>query len=132
MIVVTGSQDGAASQLRGPTFTGDVWAHPVLPATNGVLVNDITFTPGARTFWHSHENGQLLQVTSGVGFVCAEGQDPIVVRAGDTIWTPPGERHWHGATPDTVMAHTAISLGETRWNDAVTETEYHRPSQKDE
>ena len=24
------------------------------------------------------------------------------------VWFPPGEKHWHGATPTTAMTHIAI------------------------
>ena len=125
MIVVRGNDSGAQSELRGPTFTGDVWAAPVLPATDGVVINDIVFTPGAHTFWHSHEHGQILQITAGEGFVCADGAAPVLVRAGDTVWTPPGERHWHGATPHSILSHTAISLGSTHWAEEVSDSDYH-------
>ena len=124
MIVIPGKQPHAPSERRGPTFTGEVWADPILPATDGVVINDVTFTPGAHTFWHSHEGGQVLQVTAGEGLVCAEGQAPRVVRAGDTVWTPPGERHWHGATSGSIMSHTAISLGTTEWAEEVSDTDY--------
>ena len=123
MIVIRGRAD-TPTELRGPTFTGDVWADPVMPATDGVVINSIVFTPGARTFWHSHEHGQLLQITAGEGFVCADGGQPQRVRAGDQVWTAPGERHWHGAAPDTLMSHLAISLGTTSWEQEATASEY--------
>ncbi len=126
MIVIHGKDAHSPSERRGPTFTGEVWADPILPATDGVMINDVTFTPGAHTFWHSHERGQLLQVTAGEGLVCADGQAPQLVRAGDTIWTGPGERHWHGATADSIMSHTAISLGTTEWAEEVSDSDYHR------
>jgi len=124
MIVIPGKQPGANSERRGGTFTGEVWADPILPATDGVVINDVTFTPGAHTFWHSHERGQILQVTAGEGLVCAEGETPRVIRAGDTIWTPPGESHWHGATAHSIMSHTAISLGATLWAEEVSDNDY--------
>lgn len=111
------------SELRGATFTGDVWADPVLPSTDGVVINTIFFTPGARTFWHRHERGQLLRVESGHGVVCSDDSGPRLIRAGDMAWTAPGERHWHGAGPDTVMTHLAISLGTTAWENEVTPAE---------
>lgn len=128
MIVVNGKASSTPSDRRGPTFTGEVWADPVLASTDGVIINTVMFTPGAHTFWHSHERGQILQVTAGEGLVCSEGAEPIVIRAGDTIWTAPGERHWHGATPDSMMTHTAISLGSTDWLDEVSSSDYTRHS----
>lgn len=123
MIVIPGN--GAAnSERRGPTFTGEVWAAPVLPRVDGVTVATIFFTPGARTFWHHHEHGQLLQVLAGSGFVCPYGEKPHPLRAGDTVWVPPGERHWHGAAPGSFLTHTAVSLGTTTWLDEVSEADY--------
>ncbi|MGO1560232.1 Transcriptional regulator [Actinomycetales bacterium JB111] len=109
----------------GSQFTGDVHPYVTMAATDGVTINTVTFTPGARTFWHHHENGQILQVLAGRGLVAAEGE-VRVIRAGDTVWCPPGERHWHGAAPDSVMIHTAISLGTTQWAEEVDDSEYAR------
>ena len=75
--------------------------------------NNVCFTPGARTFWHYHERGQILTVTMGYGLVCSEGQAPQRLRVGDMVHVPAGEKHWHGGTNSTCMAHTAISLGST-------------------
>lgn len=107
------------------TFTGTVWIDPILPVTaEGHLVSSVTFAPGARTHWHSHAAGQFLIVTSGSGWVCSEGGPVGTVRAGDVVWTPPGQPHWHGATRGTVMTHTAISLGRPRWLHEVSESQY--------
>ncbi|PJK23834.1 cupin [Mycobacterium goodii] len=95
-----------------------------MPATDGVTINTVNFTPGARTHWHSHEHGQILQVLAGRGLIQADGGPVHVLRAGDTVWSPPGERHWHGAAPDSYLVHTAISLGTTAWETAVTDDEY--------
>jgi quercetin dioxygenase-like cupin family protein len=122
--IVHGRAAGAAVEQRGETFTGVVWGDPVLPATDGTTVNSVTFTPGARTFWHHHERGQLLVVTAGTGWVCAHGADPQPLTVGDLVWTSPGERHWHGAGRDTIMTHLAVSLGTTTWLDEVTAQEY--------
>jgi quercetin dioxygenase-like cupin family protein len=109
----------------GSQFTGDVHAFVTMARTDGVTINTVNFTPGARTFWHHHEHGQILQVLAGRGLVCADGE-VRVIRAGDTVWCPPGERHWHGAAPDSYMVHTAISLGETVWSDAVADEDYEQ------
>jgi quercetin dioxygenase-like cupin family protein len=114
MKLAHGRQEGAESSPKSDTFIGEVWSDPVL-ADTGIAVNTIAFTPGAHTFWHSHENGQLLQVTAGEGWVCTSGEEPTRIRKGDTVWVPAGERHWHGATADTYMVHVATSLGVTRW-----------------
>lgn len=124
MKVVRGRSEGASENRRGTTFTGDVYADPVLPTTDGVTINTVTFTPGARTYWHSHEGGQILQIIAGRGFVCSEGGPAVEVRAGDTVWVPAGERHWHGGSPESLLAHTAISLGTTAWEGELAESEY--------
>ena len=89
-----------------------------------VRVNEVIFTPCAHTYWHSHEGGQLLQVLRGRGFVCSKGGDPVAITQGDTVWVPAGEIHWHGGAKDSLMAHTAISLGKTTWLEAVADDEY--------
>ena len=124
MRVTRGREADKTSELRGPTFTGDVWAEPVLATGDGVTVNTVFFTPRARTHWHHHEHGQVLLVTHGRGYVQVRGGEGTWVRAGDTVWFPPGEEHWHGAGPETWMAHNAISLGATEWLDPVTDEDY--------
>ena len=124
MRIEHGHARGSASGRKSETFVGEVWADSVLPTTDGTTINVVTFTPGARTNWHSHRQGQILQVLSGRGLVCSEGGAPEVLLPGDTVWVPPGERHWHGATTSTLMTHTAISLGPTDWLHEVSEQEY--------
>ncbi|GAA4551392.1 cupin domain-containing protein [Pseudonocardia xishanensis] len=125
MQIVRGRAAGSApSQSRTDTFTGTVWADPVLPTTNGNTMNSVTFCPGARTYWHHHTGGQILVVTAGRGWVQSLGEPPQVIRAGDTVWVPPGERHWHGGTADTIMTHLAVSIGPTVWLDEVAEDDY--------
>ena len=68
----------------------------------------VHFEPGARTAWHTHPLGQTLIVTAGVGWVQREGGPVEEIRPGDVVWFPPGEKHWHGATPTTAMTHIAI------------------------
>jgi quercetin dioxygenase-like cupin family protein len=68
----------------------------------------VTFEPGARTAWHTHPLGQTLIVTSGLGWVQAWGGAVEEIRPGDVVWFPPGEKHWHGATPRTAMTHIAL------------------------
>jgi quercetin dioxygenase-like cupin family protein len=128
LIIIPGRSVGQKTDKRGPTFTGDVWADPVLPTTDGVTINTVTFTPGARTFWHHHERGQLLHVLAGTGLICTADQSPRWLRPGDVVWVPAGERHWHGASPGTVMTHLAISLGTTVWAEEVPEDSYITPS----
>ncbi|CAN5319920.1 cupin domain-containing protein [soil metagenome] len=110
---------GKASQ-----FTGRAVGDAVLPTTDGVTINTVTFEPGARTFWHEHSEGQILFVVTGYGLICTAGETPQPLRAGDTVWIPAGERHWHGAGPGTFMTHTAVSLGPTMWSDEVSQEDY--------
>jgi len=68
----------------------------------------VSFEPRARTAWHTHPLGQTLLVLSGVGLVGLRNESPKIINVGDTVWIPPGEEHWHGATPDSNMEHLAI------------------------
>jgi quercetin dioxygenase-like cupin family protein len=126
MQVFHGRQKGAVSEQRSSTFSGTVWADPVMPATDKVTINSVFFAPGARTYWHTHEQGQVLQVTAGSGWICVAGGEPQVIRQGDVVWIPADERHWHGASADTFMVHTATSLGKTVWQEEVAEQDYLR------
>ena len=119
MKIVRGNAPNQPSAQRSSTFTGEVWLDPILPATDDTRIATVFFGSGDSTFWHSHERGQILQITAGNGLVCTYGERPRTLRAGDIVWVPPGERHWHGATPDSFMTHTAISLGVTQWADEV-------------
>jgi quercetin dioxygenase-like cupin family protein len=122
--IVHARADGATAEARSATFTGTVWGDPVLATTDGTTINSVTFTPGARTFWHHHEGGQILHVTAGTGWVCTHGEAPQPLRAGDVVWVPPGEQHWHGAGPGSIMTHLAVSLGTTTWRREVSADEY--------
>lgn len=121
------------ARKRGPAdyFTGTVWLEEVTTAPNSsdVRVVVATFEPGARTAWHTHPHGQLLQIMSGVGRVQKEGEGVVEVLPGDVIWFDPGERHWHGAAPTEPMAHLAVqradAAGRTAtWLEHVTDTDY--------
>ena len=100
----------AASKEPTETFSGKVHMDPIFKADD-CMGNNVCFTPGARTFWHTHERGQILTVTTGYGLICSKGQEPRRLQVGDIVHIPAGETHWHGATASTIMAHTAISLG---------------------
>jgi quercetin dioxygenase-like cupin family protein len=128
MKVIHGRAAGGVSDQRTSTFSGTVWADPVMEATDGVTINHVFFTPGGRTYWHHHEAGQVLIVTAGRGWVCLDGEAPQEIRQGDTVWIAPGERHWHGAAADSFMAHMAISIGTSRWQEEVHEAHYLAPA----
>ncbi len=123
MRVVKG-RSGAASITPTETFTGEVWQDGVILDQPGIKVNTVVFTPCARTYWHYHDGGQLLQVFRGKGFVCAEGGTPQEIAEGDTVWTEPNEKHWHGGGKDSILGHTAVTIGNTVWLNEVSEEEY--------
>jgi quercetin dioxygenase-like cupin family protein len=114
----------ARSEKRGETFTGTVWADPVLGAEGEVGVNDVFFEPGARTHWHAHAIGQVLVVTHGEGFVRTRDGSGGRVKAGDVVHIASGEEHWHGAGPDSYLLHVAISLGSATWLEPVNDEDY--------
>lgn len=124
MLVLHGRRPDASSVLQGATFTGDVWADPVLTGVEGVSVHNVFFVPRARTYWHRHDAGQILWVTGGSGRVCSRGGAGAPIRAGDVVWIEPGEEHWHGAGDSTYLSHVAISLGGHEWLEPVTDEEY--------
>ena len=92
-------------------FTGDVIVEP-LYGTNEQTSSTgghVIFAPGARSAWHTHPAGQVLIVTSGSGWIQEEGGQKREIKPGDVIWTPPGVKHWHGATATNAMSHIAIT-----------------------
>lgn len=121
---MSGRAEGARAEQRDGTFTGLVWGDPLMPTTDRVTMNTVYFSPGGRTFWHRHEGGQVIHVSSGQGWVAQRGAPAVRVRNGDTVWTPPGEEHWHGAAEDAFMVHVAVSMGQTEWLDEVGHEEF--------
>lgn len=124
MKIIHGRAPDAVSEQRTATFTGTVFADPVLAPEEGVTVNSVWFAPGARTHWHRHDRGQILIVTSGRGWVGDRQGERGGIRAGDVVWISPGEEHWHGADPGSYLVHTAISLGGHEWLEPVEEQDY--------
>jgi quercetin dioxygenase-like cupin family protein len=92
-------------------FTGSVRVDSRFKGTGLARISGgtVTFEPGARTAWHTHPLGQTLIVTHGVGLVQHWDGDVQEIRPGDTVWIPPGVKHWHGAAPTSGMTHIAIS-----------------------
>ncbi len=125
-------RSGSQPSRKGPEeyFTGSVRIDPLVEAPGPARVRgaSVTFEPGARTAWHAHPLGQTLIVTHGLGWVQRWGGRVEEVRPGDVVWIPPGEKHWHGATPATAMTHIAIQEamdGKTAdWMEKVSEEQY--------
>lgn len=125
-------RNGEVGTVRAPEsyFTGTVLQTPINTAPDPARVGSavVTFLPGARTNWHHHPLGQTLHVTSGCGWFQTDGEGRVEIRAGDSIWIPPHEKHWHGATDTTAMTHVAIHErdGESHvtWLEPVTDTDY--------
>lgn len=107
-IVACGSVPSASGSAS--YFTGRVRIDPIIDAEAPARVRAalVSFEPGARTHWHTHPLGQTLYVTSGSGLVQVWGGPIQEIRAGDTVWFPPGEKHWHGASATTAMTHIAV------------------------
>lgn len=103
---------GTQPSKPGPAdyFTGQVRIDPLFqaPAPARAAGAIVTFEPGARTAWHTHPLGQTLVVTAGCGRAQRWGGPIEELRPGDVVWFPPGEKHWHGATPTTALTHIAI------------------------
>ncbi|GAB7551218.1 cupin domain-containing protein [Novosphingobium sp. 11B] len=110
-MIVNKSASVPSSLAPAETFTGTVRRDGLIAAQapGRVSTGLVTFEPGARTAWHSHPAGQILIVTAGRGWVRAENQPRYEVTAGDSIWIPANERHWHGGTDTTAMTHIAVT-----------------------
>ena len=123
---------GSRASRRAPKeyFTGTVWQDPIIVAAAParLVVNRVSFEPGARTNWHSHPFGQTLYVIAGFGLVQKEGEAAREIRPGDVVWIPPGEKHWHGGSPANGMTHIAMQEaldGNTAtWMEPVTDAQY--------
>lgn len=120
--------------FKGPAewFTGDVYVDAVAnpEASSRVSGSNVHFTPGARTAWHTHPNGQTIFVLEGVGRCRRKGGPVEEIRPGDRVFFEPGEVHWHGAAPDRFMTHIAIAQADEQgsvvtWLEHVTDEEYN-------
>jgi len=120
--------------MAGPSdwFTGAVFIDTVAAPSGAsrLSASSVHFTPGARTAWHTHPNGQTIHVTEGVGLCQRRGGPVEVIRPGDRVFFEPGEDHWHGATPNRFMTHLALldvddEGNNATWGDHVTDAEYN-------
>lgn len=113
-------------------FVGTARVAPMFAgsAPSRLSSGQVTFEAGARSAWHTHPAGQMLVVTSGNGWIQQEGQPKRDIRQGDVIWTPPGIKHWHGATPDGSMTHLAIQESldgkNVNWLEPVSDDQYRQ------
>jgi quercetin dioxygenase-like cupin family protein len=117
----------------GPSewFTGAVYVDAVAAPSPGSRLNasSVHFTPGARTAWHTHPNGQTIWVVEGIGLCQRRGGSIEVIRPGDRVFFEPGEDHWHGAAPKRFMTHIAmLEVDEdgnpATWGDHISDDEY--------
>jgi 4-carboxymuconolactone decarboxylase len=130
-IVHAGSQPFRQGQPEN--FTGSVHIEPLFEAQTPARASGslVTFEPGARTAWHTHPLGQTLIVTAGRGRVQRWGDPVEEIREGDVVWIPPGQKHWHGAAPDSSMAHIGIveqlDSKAVEWMETVSDAQYGAP-----
>jgi quercetin dioxygenase-like cupin family protein len=118
----------------GPSdwFTGAVYIDAVAAPSGSsrLSVSSVHFTPGARTAWHTHPNGQTIYVIEGVGLAQRRGGSIEEIHPGDRVFFEPGEDHWHGATPNRFMTHLAMLEVDDEgnpavWAEHVTDAEYN-------
>ena len=129
---MTITRAGSRPAQPGPAanFTGTVRVTPLFDAndTAHAAGASVAFEAGARSAWHTHPRGQILIVTSGAGRVQQWGGAIEEIRPGDVVWTPPGVKHWHGASPGSAMTHIAIQEAENgkavEWLEKVTDAQY--------
>lgn len=125
IIIPSGTKEGGSTQKVGSTFTGDVYLDMIY-ASEELSKANVTFTPCARTHWHTHEKRQILTVIQGAGWICDKGGEARRIKKGDMIWAPAETNHGHGADDGTPMSHTAMGLGKKEWLDAVTDEDYQK------
>jgi quercetin dioxygenase-like cupin family protein len=123
-------RSGSHLARSGPEayFTGSVRIDAPFSGSGALSGATVSFEPGARTAWHTHPLGQTLLVVAGLGRVQREGGPIEPIRPGDIVWFEPGERHWHGAAPDSAMTHIAIAEmkdgSAVVWLEHVTDAQY--------
>src|SRR5439155_24221241 len=131
-IQITPSGSQQSSKAPAEHFMGSVAIEPVFSPQDPSRASGgkVTFQPGARSAWHTHPLGQILIVTDGTGWIQQWGGPIEEIRKGDVIWIPAGVKHWHGATPNTVMMHIAIQEQlngmAVEWMEKVTDEQYRK------
>ncbi|NQX16584.1 cupin domain-containing protein [Rathayibacter sp. VKM Ac-2857] len=121
-------------------FAGDVWLDTIVmphDADQRTTMARVRFAPGARTAWHSHARGQYLHVTQGVARFGGRDGTILEVHAGQTLYTPPGEEHWHASAPGVFMEHLAVLEAAddpsttTAWAEHITDADYEGSGAED-
>lgn len=109
------------AQQNPPRFTGK----SVVMDGKDLSAARRSFEPGARTYWHSHDNGQLLLVEDGRMRTQKKGGPMKELGKGESDYTGPRVVHWHGAVPGQTLIQINVGFGgETRWLEEVTDAEY--------
>ena len=127
-IIIAGSKP--TIKASSEYFTGTVWQDPIIeaPDPSRLRALKVSFEPQARTAWHTHPLGQTLHVISGVGLMGLRDEAPQLIKAGDTVWIPPDEEHWHGASAANSVTHIAIQEAlngsVATWLEKVSDLEY--------
>lgn len=126
----TATEAGSSDYFSGTVRLQPLVNTPEPTRLRGALV---TFNAGSRTAWHTHPLGQTLIVVSGVGLAQSHGQPVRILKPGDVVWFEPGEKHWHGASADTDMAHYAFQEAldgkAVEWLEHVSDAEYGAPAE---
>ncbi|NCD72085.1 cupin domain-containing protein [Mucilaginibacter agri] len=118
-------------KLTAANFTGKVWVQPLVPRDSvfNLVAGAVTFSPGARSYWHTHNAGQILMVLDGTGYTQEKGKPIRVIHKGEVITCPPNVEHWHGALPGSSMVQLSLNTyadkGVVKWLRPVTDAEYN-------
>ena len=124
------------SYRKSENFKGNVWIQPLIHAPEPASINmyRVHFEPMSRTNWHSHPVGQILHIESGECWVQKWEEKILVAKPGDSIYIPPFEKHWHGASKDSFMVHIALQISKNNvdvfWEGAVTDEQYYSTREK--
>lgn len=124
----------ARGKLISANFTGKVWVRPLVAQDTvfDLVAGSVTFAPGARSYWHTHNAGQILLITSGTGYTQEKGKSIRIIHKGDIVICPPNVEHWHGAAPGSYMTQISLNTnaheGVVNWLRPVTDAEYNGPT----
>lgn len=119
------------TQAPADYFTGTAWLKPLVTpdGITNCTVTDVLFEPSARNYWHTHPSNQILVITEGIGYYQEEGKPIQELHAGDVVNVLPGIKHWHGASPNNRLRHTAVNInsekGTVTWIEPVSDEDYY-------